>query len=312
MSAETFHRVPSTPEETIRLLQDELAETNREVLLLTVDLDERVEERTAELRAAQEELRQTNADLVQRTAQLETANQELESFSYSVSHDLRAPARRIGGFVGIILTDYGSTLTREVREWIDKISKEAAEMSQLIQDLLAFARMGRSAMRPSHLSMDDLLKGVLQELSADTQGRNIEWNIGALPLVLGDPALLKQVWVNLLSNATKYTRARAPARIKIGCLQKENEWEFYVNDNGAGFDMLQAEKLFGVFQRLHSSEEFEGTGIGLATVQRIIERHGGRTWAEGRINEGATVYFTLPYNLSPPAQDVATPGTGSE
>ncbi|HZV35535.1 MAG TPA: ATP-binding protein [Verrucomicrobiae bacterium] len=294
MSLDILDRPSGSPQESIRLLQQELAETNREVLLLTVELDKRVEQRTAELCAAQEELKRKNAELMQRSAQLESANKELEMFSYSVSHDLRAPLRRIDGFVQVLLADCGQEMNPEAQGWLGKISTAATEMARLIDDLLAFSRMGRAEMRETVFNMGDLVKEAVERLAADTQGRNIEWDVGTLPVVRGDPAMLRQVWANLISNAIKYSRPRNPARIKINCASRENEWQFEVRDNGVGFDMKYVNKLFGVFQRLHHADEFEGTGIGLANVQQIIRRHGGRTWAEGKIGEGAAFFFTLP------------------
>jgi light-regulated signal transduction histidine kinase (bacteriophytochrome) len=239
-------------------------------------------------------LKRKNAELLKRTAQVEAANKELEAFSYSVSHDLRAPARRINGFAQIALDDHGASLEPVVRECLDKVGAAAREMTKLIDDLLAFSRMGRAEMSEIQFGMGDLVNAVLGEIASETQTRNIEWEIRPLPTVRGTPPLLKQVWVNLLSNAIKYTGPRNPARIKVGCVERKSEWEFYVQDNGVGFDMRYAGKLFEVFQRLHRADEFEGTGIGLASVRQIVKRHGGRTWAESRLGEGTTIYFTLP------------------
>jgi light-regulated signal transduction histidine kinase (bacteriophytochrome) len=294
MSAQTLQPPSGSPQETIRLLQQELTETNREVLLLTVELDKRVEQRTAELEIAQEDLRQKNAELLKRTAELEEANKELETFSYSVSHDLRAPIRHIEGYVQLMLADQSAVINDAAQVYLNRISAAANLMRNLIDDLLAFSRMARSEMRQTRFSVAELLKEILQEMSDDTQNRNIQWEIQPLPVVEADRALFKQVWVNLVSNAVKYTRPRNPAKIKIGCVQTNGEWEFSLEDNGVGFDMRHAEKMFGVFQRLHSAEEFEGTGIGLANVRQIVSRHGGRTWAIGEVDKGATIYFSLP------------------
>jgi light-regulated signal transduction histidine kinase (bacteriophytochrome) len=232
--------------------------------------------------------------LLRQTAQLEAANKELETFSYSVSHDLRAPLRHIHGYMEALQDEFGAGLEAAGRQYLEKISAAIKRMGKLIDDLLAFSRMGHAEMRQTRCDMRGLLNEALNEISGDVQGRNIEWDIQPLPTVRGDPALLQQVWVNLVSNAIKYTRPRDPARIHIHCEEKNGELEFQVRDNGVGFDMKYAGKLFGVFQRMHQISEFEGTGIGLANVRRIIERHGGRTWAEGKVNEGVTIHFTLP------------------
>src|SRR5437867_2883656 len=226
--------------------------------------------------------------LTRRTAELEAANRELEAFSYSVSHDLRAPLRHIDGFSDMLREECGPALDDSGQYYLGVISDSVKQMGRLIDDLLAFSKMGRVEMRQTRISMDDLVKEVLGELTGETNGRNIEWEIQSLPAVLGDRSMMKQVWVNLLSNSVKYTRPRDLARIKIGCTRNNGQLEFYAQDNGVGFDMKYAEKLFGVFQRLHRTEEFEGTGVGLANVQRIISRHGGRTWAQSKVDEGAT------------------------
>jgi light-regulated signal transduction histidine kinase (bacteriophytochrome) len=231
----------------------------------------------------------------ERTAQLEAANKELEAFSYSVSHDLRAPLRHIDGFADMLRKSTQEKLSPSGQRYLDIISEAAKRMGTLIDDLLVFSRMGRTEMRLARVNMDGLVAECIFEMAQDLRGRVIEWDIAPLPEVNGDRALLKQVWVNLISNAVKYSRDRSPAKITIrGRESGAREAEFSIRDNGAGFDMQYAGKLFGVFQRLHLNEEFEGTGIGLANVRRIILRHGGRTWAEGKINEGATFYFTMP------------------
>ncbi|MCC6390345.1 MAG: CHASE3 domain-containing protein [Bryobacterales bacterium] len=227
--------------------------------------------------------------------ELSRANKELEAFSYSVSHDLRAPLRHIDGFSGLLEKYAGSRLDEKARRYLDTISASAREMGKLIDDLLAFSRMGRTELMSTPVSMDGLLRDALDELASETAGRALEWEIGALPPVHGDPAMLRLVLVNLVSNAIKYTRYRAMGRIGVAGYRDGAEAVFRVRDNGVGFDMKYSEKLFGVFQRLHSSKEFEGTGIGLATVRRIIHRHGGRTWAAGTVDEGAAFYFSLPW-----------------
>jgi PAS domain S-box-containing protein len=225
---------------------------------------------------------------------LHRINAELEAFSYSVSHDLRAPLRHIDGFVALLKESCSESLSLECQEYLDYISDSATQMGTLIDDLLAFAQIGRVELHKSWFDMEDLVREVQEKMNPDVRGRRVEYRIDNLPKVFGDRSLFRQVWINLLSNALKYSRTRETARIEIGCVDRRSKLEFYIRDNGVGFDMKYAGKLFGVFHRLHRPEEFEGTGVGLANVQRIVQRHEGRVFAEGKVDQGATFYFTLP------------------
>ena len=232
-----------------------------------------------------------------RTAQLETANKELESFSYSVSHDLRAPLRHVVGFVELLNDHMQGTLDDQSRHYLEVISKATNDMGQLIDDLLSFSRIGKTAMESRKVDLNLLIKQVIEIFKLEMDKRSIEWDIGVLPNVNGDTEMLKLVLSNLISNALKFTSLKTSARIEIGSKpdpEKTNQVVFHIKDNGAGFDMQYREKLFGVFQRLHSQKDFRGTGIGLANVKRVIQRHGGKVWAEGVPEEGAVFYFTLP------------------
>ena len=267
-------------------------ELKRKGLELTLDHQKMETElylRGQELTKSNQELRATNQKLAM-------AMEELEGFSHSVSHDLRSPLRHMRGYSEMLLDDETSTLSEAGKRYATVIGEASQRMSGLIDNLLEFSRMGRTAMREVLVDSDALICDVKNEMAPDFAERAIEWTIGSLPAIRADRALMIQVWTNLISNAVKYTRDRTPALIEIGFERKEKEFLFHIRDNGAGFDMRYADKLFGVFQRLHRQEEFEGNGIGLANVRKIILRHGGQTWAEGRLGEGATFYFTLPAN----------------
>jgi signal transduction histidine kinase len=232
--------------------------------------------------------------LRERTAQLEVANKELEAFSYSASHDLRAPLRAIDGFSRILLEDYAPQLPAEAQSYLQLVRDNTRQMGQLIDALLAFARLSHQPMQKQLVVPTDMVQRLLDDLQAERAGRCIQISIGALPPCAADPSLLRQVWINLLSNALKYTRQREQARIEIGAQNDGGAPVYYIRDNGVGFDMQYAGKLFGVFQRLHRAEQYEGTGVGLAIAQRIIQRHGGLIWSTAEVEKGATFYFTLP------------------
>lgn len=303
------------PQDLIRLLQAELATTNHEVMLLTLDLEKRVAERVtqlsqlnqdllrenAERRRSDEEVRRLNQDLEDRAQLLETANEELETFSYSVSHDLRAPLRHILGFAAMLREDAGDALGEKPRQHLNKITESATRMSSLIEDLLYFSRFSHVEVTRESVDMNLIVEGVIRDQEGELHGRNIVWKHPRLPRAWGDKALLRQVMVNLVSNALKYSRKTDTAEIEIGVHESgARETVFFVRDNGVGFDARYADKLFGVFQRLHKASEFEGTGIGLASVRRIIARHGGKTWAEGKVGKGATFYFSLTTGVTRP------------
>jgi len=250
-----------------------------------------VEQRTQR----EEDIRRLNRELQKRAVELEASNKELESFAYSVSHDLRAPLRHVAGYSELLQKQAPDSLDDKSRRYIQTILESAKRMGNLIDDLLAFSRLGRAEAKMRAVDLQQVVKEVIAEVDRDTRDRDIAWKIGALPTCHGDSSMLKLVVVNLVSNVVKFTRMRTRTEIEIGCVDKNNdELEVFVRDNGAGFDMQYANKLFGVFQRLHLAEQFEGTGIGLATVQRIILRHGGQVRAEGAVDQGATFCFSLP------------------
>jgi PAS domain S-box-containing protein len=246
-----------------------------------------------ERKRAEQAINNLNEDLQRRANELEAANRELEAFSYSVSHDLRAPLRAMNGFSGILISEYAPQFPPEAKRYLQMVRDNAQQMGQLVDDLLKFSRLGRSSLRKQPVASVDLVRQAIANLYPEQQDRQIEVSINDLPACQADPALLKQVWINLLANALKFTRRQQVAHIEVGCQQINSEPVYFIEDNGVGFDMDYTDKLFGVFQRLHRAEEYEGTGVGLAIVQRIIHRHGGRIWAEAEVNKGAVFYFTL-------------------
>jgi PAS domain S-box-containing protein len=248
-----------------------------------------------ERKRREDEIQRLNAELARRSAELESANRELEAFAYSVSHDLRAPLRHMAGYAELLQKRIASALDEKSQRYMAMMLESAKRMGSLIDDLLSFSRIGRAETQKSLVSLDQLVKEALAEIRQDTEGRNISWKIGVLPNFYGDRSMLRLALVNLLSNAVKFTRTRSDAEIEIGSTAGDGkDVVVFVRDNGVGFDMKYANKLFGVFQRLHPTDTFEGTGIGLATVQRILHRHGGKVWAEGLVNQGATFYFSAP------------------
>ena len=285
------------------------------IVVFSEDISER-KQAEGEILRLHEELLRHAADLEQhvldRTAQLEAANKELEAFSYSVSHDLRAPLRAINGFARMLTEDHGPTLDAEGQRLLDVIRGEASRMGRLIDELLQFSRLGRQPLRRSPVDMTAMARKIYDELRAGTPERTVDFRLDSLPSVPADPALLRQVWINLLDNALKFTRQREHAGIVVSGSVYAGEAIYSVRDNGAGFDMKYASKLFGVFQRLHGLEEFEGTGVGLALVQRIVNRHGGRVWAEAALDRGATFSFSLPLPEASPEGAFAGEPSGAE
>lgn len=277
--------------ESLHLL--EIAEKSRQVLLSLIE-DERIARK--EIRILNEELEQR---VTGRTAELQAANKELESFSYSVSHDLRTPLRHITSYSEILMAGHSSELSGKAKQYLQTINRAAITMGVLIDALLLFARMGKTEMQQRACPMNDVLAKAMEQILPDSPEPQIHMEIASLPVVYGDFNLLVLVWTNLLSNAVKYSRGKSPQIIKVGYTEGNSDYIFFINDNGIGFDMEYAGNLFGVFQRLHSAKEFEGTGIGLANVRRIVSRHRGRTWAESTPGKGATFYFSLPKTAQP-------------
>lgn len=308
-------------EQTVKLLQQELEATNREVMLLTLELEQRVAERTAQLAQsnqqlfkevaerirAEAEIKKLNRDLASRAALLEVANEELEAFSSSVSHDLRNPLSRILGFAALLEDRSGNIPPEKQQRYLSHILDAGRKMTALIDDLLRLSHASRIPLVWTAINLNDLLSGVIADFSSEPHTARIEWTRGPLPTVAGDPSLLRQVFVNLVSNAVKYSREQNPPRIEIGEAPEfwPDHWTVFVRDNGVGFDPSKADKLFSAFQRLHSHHQFEGVGIGLANVKRIVLRHGGKVWAESQPACGATFYLSLPH--SRPADSSAIP-----
>ena len=256
------------------------------VIILVAIITERIEK----IR----KLNDLNRQLQKQSEKLEDANQELEAFAYSVSHDLRVPLRAIDGFSRILVEDYEDKLDEEGIRLLNIVRENTAKMGHLIDDILLLSRASRQEMLLNEIDMAALARSVYDEFQTDVTDRDVEFNVGDIPNAYGDRAMLGQVFQNLIGNAIKFTRNKNPAIIEVGGEKEGKEIVYYVKDNGAGFDMKYINKLFGLFQRLHSPEEFEGTGVGLSIVQRVIRRHGGSVWGEGAVGEGATIYFTLP------------------
>jgi PAS domain S-box-containing protein len=246
----------------------------------------------------QEEIARLHTALQARAAELESANRELEAFSYSVSHDLRTPLRHINAFISLLRKSAEAGMSEECRHYLQVIVQSAEQMGNLIDDLLVFSRNSRVELQHGIVSLQTMIPNIIDMFETEAGSRRVTWKTDGLPDIPGDPALLRQVFVNLISNALKYTRPREEAHIEIGQVEDPQEFIIFVRDNGVGFEMEYVHKLFGVFQRLHGPDEFEGTGVGLANVRQIIQRHGGRVWADGKVDEGATFYFSLPKELN--------------
>jgi signal transduction histidine kinase len=301
---EVAHRISETRDYSLRAQKTttdevgDLADGFNDMLAEITRRAATLEESNQQLARAEQALQQLNTELEQRvarrTAELEAANKEMETFSYTESHDLRAPVRANVGFSQILREDHGDQLDAEGQRKLGIISDEAKRMGLLIDDLLAFSRLGRQSVEPIELDMTDMARRMFERIKSQNGGSRAELKLGPLPSVVGDRALLDQVWANLVGNAIKYSGKREQPVVEIGAVSDEREHIYYVRDNGAGFDPRYKHKLFGVFQRLHDASEFSGTGVGLALVQRIVLRHHGRVWAEGKPDQGASFYFALP------------------
>ena len=272
----------------------------------------KLQEEVRQRERAASEIAKLNMDLEQRAADLLAANEDLEAFGHSVSHDLRMPLRHIHAYISMLEETASAKLDAEEKRQFTVIRDAARRMGQLIDDLLAFSRIGRTEMSSARVDNEALVQQVIGEMQTDLKARHIVWTIESLPTVNGDANLLRQVWANLLANAVKYTRPRSEAHIKVSGLTQEDEVIFSVTDNGVGFDPAYADRLFGVFQRLHTEKQFEGTGVGLANVRRIVQRHGGRTWADAKANEVASFYFSFPLRRAGRAATVADDATAAD
>lgn len=278
----------------------ELIIANRELVYQNKEKDKRAAELLAankELVSQKEKIKELNENLEfrvkERTEELEAANIEMEAFSYSISHDLKAPLRHITGYISLFLKKFGDDIPVEGQHYFDNISSSAQNMGELIDGLLHYSRLGRIEKNQIPLDMNKIVEAMVEPIKEQDQANRIEIRVSEMPFALGDLQMIESVWSNLIENAVKFTRKKEKAIITIGAEEKEDVIVYYIKDNGAGFDMDYSSKLFAVFQRLHSREDYEGTGIGLATVQRVIVRHGGKIWAEAKVNEGATFYFSL-------------------
>jgi two-component system, sensor histidine kinase and response regulator len=290
LSWELEQRVDERTRE-LQAAHEELQRTNAEFMQLTLELDDRVTLRTEEIRRLNEEL---EGRVEERTAELATLNKELETFSYSISHDLRVPLRHIGGFSKILVHDFGQVMTAEALGHLQRIQDAIRGMELMVDALLKMAVLRRQSLRLDNIDLNPIVDAAISMLQPECEGREVEWRIAKLPALDCDPILMAQVFQNLLGNALKYSRDRSGSVIEVDSIQQPGKPAIiFVRDNGVGFNMKYAEKLFGVFQRLHTSSEFEGTGVGLATVHRIIQKHGGMIWAEAEVDHGATFYFTL-------------------